>query len=75
MLQPLVRQVVAELGAYATVEKVNDDRDMLSYGLMGLTGFAVDGKVLGVEISLRPVPWPCQRPGCAVIYQHGVIFP
>ena len=45
-LEPLVRQVLAELGLEATVEKVDDYREMLSYGLIGLPALVVDGKVV-----------------------------
>lgn len=41
--EKLVRQVVAETGADAVVEKVGDLREMMKLGIITTPGFAVDG--------------------------------
>lgn len=45
-LEALVKDVVAENGLSATVEKVTDYKDILSYGVMRTPGLVVDGKVV-----------------------------
>ena len=45
-LEPLVREVLAELGIEATVERVNDYREMAAHGVMGTPGLVVDGRVV-----------------------------
>ena len=41
-------QAVAELGIPATVEKVEDLREIMKYGVLTTPGLAVDGKVKAV---------------------------
>lgn len=45
-LEALVREVVAESGISATVQKVSDFREIVAYGVMRTPGLVVDGKVV-----------------------------
>ncbi len=45
-LVSLVREVVAEKGLNATVEKIGDDREIGAYGMVKLPGLVVDGQVV-----------------------------
>lgn len=45
-LEALSREVVQELGLDATVEKVTDMKDIMSYGVMATPALVVDEKVL-----------------------------
>jgi small redox-active disulfide protein 2 len=44
-LMELVEKAAAELGVSAQIVKVSDINDIMSYGIMMLPAFAVDGKV------------------------------
>ena len=45
-LEALVAEVAQELGIEATVEKVTDIRQIMSYRVLGTPGLVIDGKVL-----------------------------
>lgn len=45
-LEALSREVVQELGIEATVEKVSDMKDIMSYGVMATPALVVGEKVL-----------------------------
>lgn len=41
-----VKEIVTEKGLSASVEKVSDLREIMSYGVMGTPGLVVDGRVV-----------------------------
>lgn len=45
-LMATVQQIVTEKGLSASVQKVSDLREIMSYGVMGTPGLVVDGKVV-----------------------------
>lgn len=45
-LEKLCREVVAENGFEAVIEKVIDYKDIMSYGIMSTPGLVVNGKVI-----------------------------
>jgi hypothetical protein len=47
-LERITREVVAELGVQATVEKVTDAAAFASYGVMSIPALVVDEKVVMV---------------------------
>lgn len=44
-LERLARQVVADLGLDASVEKVTDLMEIMSYGIMSTPGLVINGEV------------------------------
>ncbi len=44
-VEALVKEVVAELGVSAEIEKVTDYQEMMSYGIMATPGLVIDGEV------------------------------
>ncbi len=45
-LEATVREVVAELGLNALVEKIEDLMQIMNYNVMSMPGLVVDGKVV-----------------------------
>ena len=45
-LEALVKEVIAEFGADATVEKVTDFKDIMGYGVMATPGLVINEKVV-----------------------------
>ena len=45
-LEKLTKQAIDELGIEATVEKVEDMRDIMQYGVMRTPGLVINGKVV-----------------------------
>ena len=45
-LEAMVQEVIGEMGLDATVEKVMDIRDIMSYRVLGTPGLVIDGKVV-----------------------------
>lgn len=45
-LEALVKEVVAEAGLNATVQKVTDYKEIVGYGIMRTPGLVVDGKLV-----------------------------
>ncbi|MFI3279898.1 MAG: thioredoxin family protein [Rikenellaceae bacterium] len=56
-LEATVREVVAELGLDASVEKIEDLMQIMSYNVMSMPGLVVDGKVVsaGKRLSASEV--------------------
>ena len=48
------QKAVAELGVEATVEKIEDLREMMRFGVMSTPALAVDGKVRSTGRVLSP---------------------
>ena len=46
LLEKVTKQVIDELGIEATIEKVTEYDDILSYGVMSTPGLVVDGTVI-----------------------------
>ncbi|EOD00295.1 thioredoxin family protein [Caldisalinibacter kiritimatiensis] len=44
-LEENVKEAVKELGIDATIEKVKDIKEIMSYGVMGTPGLVIDGEV------------------------------
>ncbi|MCL3782436.1 thioredoxin family protein [Prolixibacteraceae bacterium JC049] len=45
-VEEICKEVVAELGVEATIEKVEDIRAIMGYGVMRTPGIVVDGEVV-----------------------------
>ncbi len=45
-LEALVKEVISEFGADATVEKVTDFKDIMGYGVMSTPGLVINEKVV-----------------------------
>ena len=45
LLEKVVRQAVDEMGLDASVEKVTEFADIMSYGIMSTPGLVIDGEV------------------------------
>ncbi|MFI3292458.1 MAG: thioredoxin family protein [Rikenellaceae bacterium] len=56
-LETTVREVVADMGIDATVQKVEDLMDIMNYNVMSMPGLVVDGKVVsaGKKLSASEV--------------------
>lgn len=46
LLEKVTKQVIDELAIEATIEKVTEYEDILSYGVMSTPGLVVDGTVI-----------------------------
>ena len=46
LLEKVTKQVVAELGLEANIEKVTKYNDILNYGVMSTPGLVIDGTVI-----------------------------
>lgn len=53
-LEANTRKALEELGLEATVSKVTDYKDIMSYGIMSTPGLVVDGVVLSAGRVLQP---------------------
>lgn len=46
LLEKVTKQAITELGLDATIEKVTEYNDILSYGVMSTPGLVIDGTVI-----------------------------
>lgn len=53
-LERRVRNVLAELGIAASVEKIADITKIVSFGIMGTPGLVIDGRVVSAGKVPRP---------------------